>query len=179
VARLAATPSCTPTAETFFTGTLEQVAPPRLVVSGRPVDASQIRKVWRGDRRIQLEDLAVGEKVKVWGTMRGDGVLLAEEIHALTTGTGPGGWTWVSFSGVVESVGASSLDVHANPNPPATPTLQVSGRKVRTDAATRFKWSDGTALDPKAIETGDRAHVEGWSRPEGYVLAVKLVVDCR
>ena len=73
------------------------IAGTQLVVAGRRVDASQIKKVWRGGRRIQLSDLQVGEKLKVWGTLRGDGVVVAEEIEARTPGAGPTGW--VEFSG--------------------------------------------------------------------------------
>ena len=265
-AQLDGTPTCSPTAETFFSGNLESMSGTKLVVAGRSVDASQIQKVWRGDRRIQLADLQVGEKVKVWGTLRGDGVVLAEEIAALTEGSN----VWVSFSGKVESVSASSLDVTAHPNtgsyptlvvagttvrtdsetrvwrgdgsamsaseikagqtatvegwrkpdgsvraskivvegtggttsptwitfkgrvesvafdaldvhgnPYVTPVLVVGGRKVKTDGSTAFKWSDGSALDPKAIQAGDQAYVEGWNKPEGYVLATKVVVDKR
>ncbi len=129
-AQLAGSPSCAPTAETFFSGLLESIAGTRLVVSGRPVEAGPSVKVWRGDRRSSLDSLQVGDKVKVWGTLRGDGVVVAEEIQALTTEPGPTGWTWVVFSGVVESLKASSLDVHANPNTPspsAYPTLDREG----------------------------------------------------
>jgi hypothetical protein len=175
-AQLAGTPSCSPTTETYFTGTLDRANGTSLVVGGRSVDASRVQKVWRGDRRIQLSDLEVGEKVKVWGTLRGDGVLVAEEIKALGKGSGSGD-TWVTFRGRVDSVSSSALDVHGNPYAP--PTLVVAGRKVKTDGATRFKWSDGTALDPGAIRSGDQASVEGWAKPEGHVLASKIVVDCR
>lgn len=269
-AQLAGTPSCTPTAETFFSGTIDSLALPRLVVAGRTVDASEVRKVWRGERRIQLSDLQASEKVKVWGTLRGDGVVLAEEIAALTTGPGTSGETWVAFTGKVESVGASSLDVKGNPNPGATALvikgitvrtdgqtkvkrsdgspmgvgeikvgqtaavegwkkadgsvratqivvegtgtgggaaawaafkgrvesvvaldaasgvhgscvlkMKAGGRHVETDGSTVFKWSDGSGLDPYAVASGDQAYVEGWSRPEGYVLATKVVVDKR
>ncbi len=269
-AQLTGTPSCAPTAETFFSGTLEQISGTRLVVSGRPVDVSEVKKVWRGERRIQLSDLQVGDRVKVFGILRGDGVVLAEEIAVLSSEPGGGGDTWVEFTGKVESVGASSLDLHGNPNTGSYPTLivkgitvrtnestkvkrsdgspmsaseikvgqtatvegwkksdgsvratgitidgagsgtggtwvsfkgrvdsvaaldaasgvhascvlkmKVAGRYVETDGSTVFKWSDGTALDPYAIVVGDQAYVEGWSKPEGYVLATKVVVDKR
>ena len=267
-AQLSGTPSCTPTAETFFSGTIDSIAGPRLVVAGRTVDAGQVKKVWRGERRIQLSELQAGEKVKVWGTLRGDGVVLAEEIAALTTGPGSTGETWVSFTGKVESVGASSLDVQGNPNvgsnlvvkgitvrtdapdegqaigrQPDEPRrdqgradrdgrgleedrrlrprhadrgrghghrrrrhlgrlqgpgggvvaldaapgvhgacilkMKVAGRYVQTDGSTVFKWSDGSVLDPYAVASGDQAYVEGWSKPEGYVLATKVVLDKR
>jgi hypothetical protein len=266
-AQLTGTPNCSPTVDTFFSGTLDQMSGTQLVVSGRKVDASQVKKVWRGERRIELSDLQVGEKVKVWGTLRGDGVVVAEEIAALSS---DGGETWVTFKGVVESVGASALDLHENPSTGSYPTLvvtgikvhtdggtkvrrsdgspmsaseikvgqtaavegwkkadgsvratlivvegtgtgtggtwvtfkgrvesvsaldaaggvrvscnltmKVAGRSVRTDGSTVFKWSDGSGLDPYSIVTGDQAYVEGWSKPEGYVLATKVVVDTR
>ena len=102
----------------------------------------------------------------------------------------------MTFTVTIESVRSSSLDVHSNPNastyptlvvaadvhakPHGTyPTLSVAGRTVKTDGSTRFKWSDGTSLDPYAIVTGDQAQIEGWSQPEGYVLAAKVVVTKR
>ena len=184
-AQLTTPPTCAPTADTFFSGTLDQMAGTQLVVAGRPVDASQVQKVWRGDRRIQLSDLQVGEKVKVWGTLRGDGVVVAEEIAALTTGPGGSGGTWVSFKGVVQSVaslgaggGVAALD-EAGVHRSCDLGLTVAGRDVETNGSTVFKWSDGSALDPYAIVAGDVAAVGGWSKPEGYVLATKIVVDNR
>ncbi len=169
---------CTPTKDTKITGALESMTGTQLVVGGHSVDASQVLKVWRGSSRTQLEHLEVGEKVKVWGTLRGNGVILAEEIQALTTGQE----TWVTFSGTVQSVGFRALDLHANPNNPGPshyPKLIVSGTTVRTHNGTRFKWSDGTALNPGDIRTGDKAYVEGWKRSGGTVEASKLVIDCR
>lgn len=178
-AQTASTPTCSPTSEVKFTGVLEGLSGTELLVGGRAVDAGEIRKVWRGDRRIALEDLAVGEKVKVWGTLRGDGVVLAEEISALGDGPDTGGGERVSFRGRVEQIGFVDPDVHGNPNGGSHRLLFIKGRKVKTDGGTRFKWSDGTALDPAQIQVGDMASVEGWLKPEGYVLATRLVIDCR
>jgi len=185
VAQMTTPPTCAPTAETFFTGRIDQIADTQLVVSGRRVDASQIAKVWRGDRRIGLSDLQIGEKVKVWGTLRGDGVVVAEEIQALTVDSGGKEATWVYFKGRVEGVaslgtggGVAALDgegVHVACNL----KLTIAGRTVETNASTIFKWSDGSALDPYAIVVGDQAAVGGWSKPEGYVQASKVMVDKR
>ncbi len=174
-AQLSGSPSCTPTAETFFSGTIDSIAGPRLVVAGRTVDASQVKKVWRGERRIQLSELQAGEKVKVWGTLRGDGVVLAEEIAALTTGPGSNGETWVSFTGMVESVGASSLDVQGNPNTGSN--LVVKGITVRTDAQTKVKRSDGSPMSLGEIKVGQTATVEGWKKTDGSVRATQIVVE--
>ncbi len=175
-AQLTTTPKCTPSAETYFSGTLDQKAGTQLVISGRNVDASQLQKVWRGERRIQLSELEVGEKVKVWGLLRGDAVVLAEEIAALTTGS-DGKKTWTTFSGKVDSVEGKGFLPNPTPNK-SYPSLYVAGRKVKTDTGTQFKWSDGTALDASQIRAGDQAYVEGWS-VDGYVQATRLVIDCR
>jgi hypothetical protein len=177
-AQLASDPTCTPTAETYFSGKLDQVVGTQLVVSGRRVDASQLRKVWRGERRIQLSELSVGEKVKVWGVLRGDAVVLAEEIAALTTGS-DGRKAWTTFSGKVDLVEGKGFLPNPTPTKPTYQVLYVAGRKVKTDAGTKFRWSDGTALDAAQIRAGDQAYVEGWGLPEGYVEATKLVIDCR
>jgi hypothetical protein len=167
---------CTPTKETKLIGKLDSMKGTQLVVRGRPVDASEIRKVWRGSSRTQLDELKVGEKVKVWGTLRGDGVIVAEEIEALDAGDNEK--KWVTFRGKVQSVGFRALDVHGNPNV-SYPKLVVAGRTVKTSSGTKFKWSDKTALNPNDIRAGDKAYIEGWKRSNGVVDAKKVVVDCR
>ena len=112
--------------------------------------------------------------MKVWGTLRGDGVVLAEEIAALTTGPGSTGETWVSFTGKVESIGASSLDVHGNPN--AGSNLVVKGITVRTDAQTKVKRSDGSPMSLGEIKVGQTATVDGWKKADGSVRATQIVV---
>ena len=179
-AQLAGAPSCAPTAETFFSGMLESIAGTRLVVSGRPVEVGPSVKVWRGDRRSTLDSLQVGDKVKVWGTLRGDGVVVADEIQALTTEPGPTGWTWVVFSGVVESLKASSLDLHAHPNTPSPssyPTLIVKGITVTTNADTKFRRSDGSTCSGSDVKAGQNVTVEGWKKTDGTVKAQILTID--
>lgn len=167
---------CTPTKETKLTGRLDSMKGTQLVVKGRPVDASEIRKVWRGSGRIQLDHLDVGEKVRVWGTLRGDGVIVAEEIEAVDARGKEK--KLVKFKGTVQSIGFRALDVHGNPNN-SHPTLVVAGRTVKTGSGTKFKWSDRTGLNPGDIKVGDKAYVEGWKKSNGVVDAKKVVVDCR
>jgi len=131
--------------------------------------------VWRGEQRIQLSELSLGEKVKVWGVLRGDAVVLAEEIAALTAD----GKTWTTFSGKVDLVDGKGFLPNPTPSKPSYPALYVAGRKVKTDSGTQFKWSDATPLDAAQIRAGDQAYVEGWRLPEGYVQATRLVIDCR
>ena len=175
-ARVNGTPKCSPSAQTHFSGTLDQAAGSQLVVGGRKVDASQIAKVWRGERRIQLSELERGEKVKVWGTLRGDGVVVAEEIAALTDGSDKSK-VWVTFSGRVEAIEGKSL--LPTPTPTTKPGwIVVAGRKVKLDSGTQLKWSDGSGFEG-AIQVGDVAAVEGWSLPEGYVQATRVLIGKR
>ena len=166
--------STTPTKDTKLTGDLESISGAHLVVAGHTVDASRVHEVWRGNRRIELDRLEVGEKVKVWGTLGGDGVLMAEEIKALTTANED---KFVKFKGTVQSVGFSALGTHASSNG-SYPTLVVGGRHVKTNGGTKFRWSDGTSLNPRDIKVGDKAYVEGWKKPGGTIKATKLKVDC-
>jgi uncharacterized protein DUF5666 len=169
------TPKCTPNAETYFSGTLDQVAGGQLVVGGRRVDASKVAKVWRGERRIQLSELEQGEKVKVWGLLRGDAVVVAEEIAALTDGSDKSK-VWVTFSGRVEQVEAKGFMPTPTPTKPGW--IVVAGRKVKLDSGTQLKWSDGSGFEG-AIQVGDVAAVEGWSVPEGYVIATRILIGKR
>ena len=176
-AQMTTTPTCTPTADTFFSGTIDRIAGTQLVVAGKSVDASQIKKVWRGEKRIQLSDLQVGEKVKVWGLLRGDGVVVAEEIAALTSGPGEGGETWVTLSGRIDSMGASSLGLHANPSTGSYPTFVIKGITVFTNGETKAKWSDGSPMSLDEIKVGQTATVEGWKKADGRVRATQVVVQ--
>lgn len=177
-AHMGSAPSCAPSAETFYSGLLESISGTQLVVGGRTVDASEVKKVWRGEHRVELGDLQVGDKVKVWGVLRGDGVLVAVEIQALTTEPGPGSWVWVSFTGTIESVEFKALDA-AGVHPSCEdgyPVLVVKGTTVVTGADTKFRRTDGSALDPATLKVGQQAHVEGWKKTDGTVKAATLTV---
>jgi hypothetical protein len=177
-ARSTSTPTCSPTSNVKFTGILEQMSATTLLVSGRTVDLSALEKVWRNGRQTTPDDLQIGEKIKVWGKQRGDGVVVADEIEAGTFYQ-PGQEQRVSFRGTVQSLAfpavAAASSVHAS----CYPTLVVKGWTVETDGGTRFKWSNGSGLDPSQIVVGDKAYVEGWARSAGHVLATKLVIDVR
>jgi hypothetical protein len=166
---------CAPSKDTKLTGVLDSMSGTALVIAGHAVDASQIRKVWRGPRRIQLENLRLGEKVKVWGALQGDGTIVAEEIQALTSGENK---SWVTFRGAVQSLGFRALDLDAECET-SYPRLVVAGRTVTTGSGTTFKWSDGSSLNPGDIKVGDTASVEGWMKHGGTVDASKVVIDRR
>jgi hypothetical protein len=163
-AQLVSPPATKPTHDMKFSGTIESVGPSRIVVAGRAVEDHGSTKCSRGDDRIAFGDLRVGEKVTVWGTLQPSGVVRAYEVAA----DGPSKpkdtkGQATSFKGRVDSVSP----------------LRVAGVRVRTDGGTRFKWSDGTALDPSQVVVGDQAYVEGTRLDDGSVQASKVMVDCR
>ena len=158
--RVLSAPPPKPSCEFKFDGVVESVAGTRLVVAGRQVDASDTKKVWRGDYRIGVGDLKVGDRVSVAGQLLGSGVIAAYEISA--DGPKMEGKPY-AFKGKVDSVSP----------------FKVSGIKVRTDGGTVWKWSDGTGLDPAQVLPGDQAYVEGTKYEDGTVQAGKVVVDCR
>jgi len=177
-AKLNGAPSCAPDTVTYFSGGVEQLSDGKMVVSGRTVDLTALKKVWRVGRRVELSDVQVGDRVRVSGTLRGDGVMMADEIECLTMGPGSGSDTWVSFSGVIESMSASSLssrDLRAACN--KNLTIVVADRTVHTDNDTKFVWSDHSSLDPGDIKPGQNAFVEGWKNTEGNIRATTFQVE--
>jgi hypothetical protein len=185
--QLTGTPKTGPSAETFFSGDLESISATQLKVSGRIVDVTKLQKVWLPIGRAQLSDLKVGDRLKVWGTLRGDGVVVADEIMSVTNEAGD---TWFSFKGRVDGVsgsgsgsGAHALDdVHGSPNVGSPtggfyPTLYIAGKTVYTSGYTKFKWSDGGTLDPREIKVGQTAYVEGFRNKDGALKASAVVVE--
>jgi hypothetical protein len=166
-AELVSAPVAKPTQDMKFSGVIESVSSGRVVVAGRTVEDPGHTKCSKGDYKIQFGDLRVGDKVTVWGTLQPSGVVTSYEIVAegpsKPKGDPPKPGQGMSFKGKVDSVSP----------------LHVAGHKVHTDGGTRFKWSDGTALDPSKIVVGDQAYVEGTKQADGSVAASKVMVDCR
>lgn len=159
-AHVLSAPAPKPYCDFRFNGVIESIGGTRLQVSGRQVEAGETRKIWKGDYPATLAELKVGDKLSVAGQLLGSGVIQAYEISAEGPKFEGKGW---SFTGAVDSVSP----------------LKVSGIKIRTDGNTRFKWSDGTALDPSQIKVGDKAYVEGMKLADGTMQAGKVMVDCR
>jgi hypothetical protein len=159
-AHVLSSPAPKPYCDYRFSGVIESISGSRLQVSGQQVEAGETKKIWKGDYRATLAELKVGDKLSVAGQLLGGGVIQAYEISAEGPKLEGKGW---SFKGTVDSVSP----------------LKVSGIKIRTDGNTRFKWSDGTALDPSQIKVGDKAYVEGMKLADGTMQAGKVMVDCR
>ncbi len=172
-AAMSGSPRCAGSVDTYFTGQIASIAGPRLTVSGRAVDVSQVKKVWRGSRRIEASELKVGEKVKVWGALRSDGVVAADEITLLCSLPGDDGTSWVAFSGRIEALSSSSREGGVQMSC-TNLKLVVAGRTVFTSAETSLKHSDGSALDPSELKVGQTVYVEGWLKPDGSVRATYI-----
>ena len=118
--------------DTFFSGDLESISPTQIVVSRRVVDVTKLQKVWTPGGRAQMSDLKVGDRIKVWGTLRGDGVVVADEIMSVTNDAGE---TWFSFKGRVDGISGNTVraldDVRGGPNT-GYYTLSIAGETVYT-----------------------------------------------
>jgi hypothetical protein len=159
-------PTCDPSADTFFTGTIESISGKTLVVDGHSVDVSQVKKIWRGSRRINLDELKVGEKIKVWGKLRSDGVVIADEIALIHGEPGDDGTVWIGFNGVIQAISSSAVSQSC-----VYPTLVVSGTTVATGSGTSFVNGDGTTYDAATLAVGQKVYVEGWKKSTGAVNA--------
>lgn len=135
-----------------FTGAIESISPPELRVAGRKVVTNARTEIKRGDAKIALSALQVGETVKVEGMQQSDGSVLADEIKA----NAANGVREVELSGVIQSINA--------------PRFQVGDRSVVTDAATRFN-GKGRIQSVADLRVGDRVEVKGTQQSDGSVLA--------
>ena len=72
-------PTPAPGAEVEFSGRVESITPPSLVVAGRIVRTDASTRIKRDDRNIGLTDLRVGEVVEVEGR-QASGVVMASKI---------------------------------------------------------------------------------------------------
>lgn len=66
--------------EVEFTGRVDSIAPPSLVVSGRLVVTDASTRVERGGSAIALSSIKAGDRVEVEGTQRSDGSVRAKKV---------------------------------------------------------------------------------------------------
>jgi len=131
-----------------LTGIIESLAEPNFTISGLTVITNGDTEFKRRDQRINLADLAVGQLVRVEGTLNADGKVVAREVRVLV----PPEANRVRIRGVIESI--------------TPPDLKISGLAITTDANTRF---EGRSL--ANLRVGDAVEVEGTLRADGTVLA--------
>ena len=149
-------PATEPQDEVEFTGVVESVRPPDIVVDGRTVRTDGATEIKRGDSTIRVPDLNVGETVRVEGRAASNGIVLAREIRALSAAdTG----TKLEFEGLIKSI--------------APPRLVVAATVVLTDAHTEFK-GEGRTHSLADFSVGDLVTVEGTQRSDGSVLASEI-----
>ena len=148
---------------------------PTLSIAGKTVYTSGSTKFkWSDGGTLDPREIKVGQTAYVEGLRNKDGALKASSVVVEGSGGSAGEPSLVSFRGKVAGVTAlGARDVGAS----CYLKLTVGGRRVETDGSTTFKWSDGSSLDPYDVKEGQTAYVEGWSKPEGFVLAAKFVVD--
>lgn len=154
---LVSPPSTSPgTEKVEFTGTIESITPPRLRVSGRTVETNAETEIKRGDTRISVTALKVGETVKVEGSLLPDQSVLARGLEVKSPDEDD---DEVEFTGTIESI--------------TPPSLRVSGRTVVTNADTEFE-GEGRTGSLADFKVGDRVEVEGTLLSDGSVLAREL-----
>jgi len=134
--------------EIELTGTIESITAPNLKVSGLTVITNADTEFKRRGERVNFADLAVGQLVRVEGSLNADGKVVAREIRILV----PPDQNRVRIRGVIESI--------------APPNLKISGLTIATDANTRFNVHSLTNL-----RVGDVVQVEGSLGADGTVLA--------
>ena len=134
--------------EIELTGTIESITAPNLKVSGLTVVTNTDTKFKRRGERGNFADLAVGQLVRVEGSVNAEGQVLAREIRVLVTPD----QSSVRIRGVIESI--------------APPTLKILGLTIATDANTRFNVHSLANL-----MVGDVVQVEGRFLADGTVLA--------
>lgn len=160
-----ATPSPSPEDETELRGTIESIAAPNLVVSGRLVRTDGSTRIRRSGNAVPFSALAVGQSVEVEGAPNRDGSVQATRIgieDGPNDDNGRGGEAETEFTGRVDSV--------------TPPTLRVSGRLVVTDGSTRIE-RRGDAIALGAIHAGDTVEVEGTQLSDGSVRAKKVKLE--
>jgi hypothetical protein len=134
--------------ELELTGTIESVDPPNLKISGLTVITNGNTELKRHGERVNLADLAVGQLVRVDGSLNADGTVLAQKIRVLVSPD----QNRVRIRGVIDSI--------------TPPNLMISGLTIVTDANTRF---DVHTL--ANLMVGDVVQVDGTIGADGTVLA--------
>lgn len=163
--------------EVEFTGAIQSLTAPNLVVSGRSVSTNaSTRFLDNRGRSISFSDLRVGDRVEVEGRLQGSTIAAtkikkedqpapspapsASPTASPAPSPSPGqGQGEVEFKGRIESL--------------ASPNLVVAGRQVSTNAGTRILDDRGRSISFSDLRVGDRVEVEG--RLQGSLVAATKI----
>ena len=133
--------------EITLSGTIESIADPNFTISGLTVITNADTKLKQGGHTINFADLAVGQLVRVQGTLDTDGNVVATLVQVVSPEQAQ-----IRIRGLIDSI--------------TPPDLTISGLTITTDANTHFQ---GTSLANLAV--GDAVQVDGTLQADGTVLA--------
>jgi hypothetical protein len=134
--------------EIELTGTIDSITPPNLKISGLTVITDANTEFKRRGGRVSFADLAIGQLVRIEGSVNTNGQVVARKIWVFVHP----GQNSVRVRGVIESI--------------TPPNLTISGLTIATDANTRLNVHSLANL-----MGGDAVQVEGTLRADGTVLA--------
>jgi hypothetical protein len=149
--------------EAEFTGKIQSISAPDLVVDGRQVRTNADTVIKDSGQLVSFSALQVGQTVEVEGSEQPDGSLLARKIHIEDDGSNDDNNAEVNFRGVIQSI--------------AAPNLTVAGRTVVTTASTRFLDRDNNAIALSELQLGQTVEVEGTQQADQSVLAKKIKLE--
>ena len=135
-------------------GAVQSITPPTLTVGGTVVTTTTSTVVRRGNTRIDLSSLHLGEPVQVHGEQAANDTLDANEIDADENE--------VEFHGTIDSIMA--------------PKLWVNGRTIVTDSTTHILRGEDTRITFADLAVGDTVKVEGAAQADSSVLAHRIAV---
>lgn len=151
-----------------LTGDIEKITAPDFIISGLTIATDANTKFAGGAK--SFADLVMGDRVRVRGTLRADGSVLASKV---VKGEEEENEDEVELDGAIATI-----------TPPDTFT--VGNTKVVVNAATRIEaheeeqhGGDERLLSFADLKVGDQVHVEGTARADGSLLAAEIEVGAR
>ena len=136
-----------------------------LVVAGRTVEVTPETGIWKGNAKIDFEDLQIGQRVHVKGTLDNE-AFVADSITLQNTNE----WIPVNVNGIVEVL---------NTPPPSDGfdfRFQIGSRVIQGDDETKFYGDDDVPMGPEDLNNGQRVEVKGELR-DGFVYAFRIHIN--
>jgi hypothetical protein len=152
------------TGEVELEGRVESLPPTMpagsLIVAGRTVNTTATTRIEQGGAERTFDDLLIGMRVHIKGTLSGTAVTAAR-ITIQNTNT----WIPVTINGIIESL-SGTADLFE---------MRVNDRLVKGDNLTRY-FGNGGRDDFSSLTVGLRVEIKGQQR-DGYVYAERLHVN--